>query len=104
MTIYEDAQRQVEQWENHDKFRCCDSDRVLWSNGCEPDEVAIAREVIRLTDALRRVAALGDIGSPEFKHEFAGTVTPSGWRVAHLMRSAALESIGNERSDDATNY
>lgn len=35
------AQRVVDQWDNHDKFRVNESS--LWSNGIEPDDVAVAR-------------------------------------------------------------
>lgn len=40
------AQRLVDQWDHHDKYRVNESSR--WTNGVEPDDVALARAYLRL--------------------------------------------------------
>ena len=44
------AERIVDQWDNHDRYRV--TDKALFENGQEPNEVAIARALI---EALKEV-------------------------------------------------
>jgi len=47
------AERKVEQWDNHDRYRQTEADRSLnYPQLGEPDDVAIARTVLRLNDAM----------------------------------------------------
>ena len=57
MTVYEKAKQVIEQWENHDRHRTIPGDNLLWSNGQEPDNVMLAREVVRLTETCRTPTA-----------------------------------------------
>ena len=47
------AERTVEQWDNHDQYRQTEADKSLNDPQLgEPDDVAIARTVLRLNDAM----------------------------------------------------
>jgi hypothetical protein len=47
------AERTVEQWDNHDQYRQTEADKSLNDPQLgEPDDVAIARTVLQLNDAM----------------------------------------------------
>lgn len=49
------AEKTIEQWDKHDKFRIADSDTLLFSNGLEPDEVVMARALSRSLAEISRM-------------------------------------------------
>jgi hypothetical protein len=38
----------VDQWDNHDRYRTTDGEKLLFSNGIEPDDVCVARALLVL--------------------------------------------------------
>jgi hypothetical protein len=66
MKIEELAQKVIDQYENHDIHRETESDRLLYSNGVEPDDVTLARSFLHykeeyeaLLGLVKRVMDLG---------------------------------------------
>lgn len=52
--VLERAKSTVDQWDNHDQYRQTEADRSLNDPRIgEPDDVAIARTVLRLDDAIK---------------------------------------------------
>jgi hypothetical protein len=50
----------VKQWDEHDKFR--EHETVLFNNGVEPDEVAVARALIEALEELEAFRRCDYIG------------------------------------------
>lgn len=52
--VLERAKRTVEQWDKHDQYRQTEADKLLNDPQIgEPDDVAIARTVLRLNDVMK---------------------------------------------------
>lgn len=59
--VLERAKVAVEQWDNHDQYRQTEADKSLSDPRIgEPDDVAIARTVLRLNEAITRSKAYRD--------------------------------------------
>lgn len=60
LAIREQAERTVEQWDNHDRFREAEADRSLTDPQIgEPSEVAIARHFLQLLDVAEQSSGAG---------------------------------------------
>jgi hypothetical protein len=59
MNAIQMAERIVHQWDNHDKHRLAGGENALFSNGIEPDEVAISRRLLRLNALMVRIYNTG---------------------------------------------
>lgn len=54
----------VEQWDKHDKFR--EHETVLFNNGVEPDEVALARAFLDVLESLNDMLEFEGLGPSEY--------------------------------------
>lgn len=47
------AEKTVSQWDSHDRYRVNDADVVLFSNGREPNDVFVARQLLLCLSRMR---------------------------------------------------
>ena len=76
----------IRQWEQHDVHRAMPEDALLYSNGKEPDSVAVARALL---DALQRIEAIRVIMLAVLEGDaLSGGLAPIAYDLREQIRNA----------------
>lgn len=93
-SILELAKHYVDQWENHDKHRSTDADKVLYNNGVEPDIVALSYEVL----------SPGMYSKVKGGGEVIGIIDPALYTIISGQKKENSQKVWGEDFDDYPVY